>query len=128
MNCFANMRADAPVEQLLFTLNTGTPVMPISYKALCPLVESPENVEGKWILFNFDWNYWTLISNRYDNFTKRKWTTRYDEAAECSKQRNQTGNEFLEDPGIFRMFNNYCPSQEIVVDNEVIEEVHEYNI
>lgn len=54
MNCFANMRADAPVEQLLFTLNTGTPVMPISYKALCPLVESPENVEGKWILFNFD--------------------------------------------------------------------------
>jgi hypothetical protein len=36
------IRAVDPVEQLLLTLYTGIPVMPISYRARCPDVESPE--------------------------------------------------------------------------------------
>ncbi len=33
--------AEEPVAQLLFTLTTGIPVMPTSYKARWPQVESP---------------------------------------------------------------------------------------
>ena len=40
--CFASMSADEPVEQLLFTLNTGMPVRPSSYTARWPQVESPK--------------------------------------------------------------------------------------
>jgi hypothetical protein len=36
------IRAVDPVEQLLLTLYTGMPVMPMSYSARCPHVESPE--------------------------------------------------------------------------------------
>lgn len=41
MICFPNNKAEEPVEQLLFTLNIGIPVIPIPYNALCPHVESP---------------------------------------------------------------------------------------
>ena len=37
----ARNSAVEPVEQLLFTLKTGTPVRPRSYAARCPQVESP---------------------------------------------------------------------------------------
>src|ERR1700759_1648574 len=37
----ARYRAEDPVEQLLFTLITGMPVIPTRYSAFCPLVESP---------------------------------------------------------------------------------------
>src|SRR5580658_9587683 len=39
--CLASISAVDPVEQLLFTLNTGTPVSPTSYAARCPQVLSP---------------------------------------------------------------------------------------
>ncbi len=39
--CFASMSAVDPVEQLLLTLNTGTPLRPTSYTARCPQVLSP---------------------------------------------------------------------------------------
>lgn len=39
--CLAKSRADEPVEQLLFTLNIGMPVIPMPYKARWPHVESP---------------------------------------------------------------------------------------
>jgi len=42
MICFPKYNAVDPVEQLLLTLYTGIPVIPISYKALWPHVESPK--------------------------------------------------------------------------------------
>jgi hypothetical protein len=39
--CFANISAELPVLQLLFTLKTGMPVIPPAYTAFWPQVESP---------------------------------------------------------------------------------------
>lgn len=41
MICFAIINAVEPVEQLLLTFIMGIPVIPTSYSARCPHVESP---------------------------------------------------------------------------------------
>jgi hypothetical protein len=39
--CLATSNSGEPVEQLLLTLTTAMPLVPIRYNAVCPEVESP---------------------------------------------------------------------------------------